>query len=54
MMMTVIMKVLKQSFADVLQNKDFEKFRKFHRKTTVLEFLCNKGADSKACNFIKN
>ena len=30
-----------------------EKFRKFHRKTTVLESLFNKVAGLKACNFIE-
>ena len=41
------LKSQKQSFADVLQNKFSEKFRKFHIKTTVLESLFQ------ACNFIK-
>ena len=45
---------IEESFADVLQNKYSQKFRKFHRKTPVLEFLFNKVAGPKACNFIKN
>ena len=32
----------KQSFADVLQNRYSQKFRKFHRKTPVLESLFSK------------
>ena len=38
----------------VLLNKDFQKFRKLHRKTSVFELLFNKVAGPKACNFIKN
>ena len=34
----------KQSFADVLQTRCSSKFRKFHRKTPVLESLFNKVA----------
>ena len=36
--------------ANVLQNKCFEKFRKFHRKTPVFEFLFNR----ELYNLIKN
>ena len=32
-------KLQKQSFADILQNRSFEKFRKFRIKTPVLESL---------------
>ena len=42
----------KQSFADFLQNRCSEKFRKFHRKTPILESLLNK-VGLKAWNFIK-
>ena len=35
----------KQSFANVLQNRCSEKFRKFYRKTYVLESLFDKVAD---------
>ena len=31
----------------------FKNFRKFHKKTPVLESLFNKAAGLKACNFIK-
>ena len=34
----------KEPFTDVLQNRCFEKFRKFHRKTPVLESHYNKVA----------
>ena len=34
--------LLKQSFADVLQNRRSLKFCKFHRKTSVLEHLLNR------------
>ena len=37
----------KQSFADVLQNSCFWKFRKFRRKKPVLESLFNKAAGLK-------
>ena len=37
-----------------LQKRGSLKFRKFNRKTPVLEFLFNKVAGLKACNFIKN
>ena len=46
-------KRLKQKFADVLQNSCSYKFRKFDRKTLVLESLLNIVAGLKACNFIK-
>ena len=36
------MKVQKQSFASVLQNKDSSTFRKFYWETPVLEFICKK------------
>ena len=49
MVMRIIMKIWKQSLEDVLQNRFSSKFRKFHRKTRVLEFLFNK-----FFNFIKN
>ena len=42
MMTGIIIKIWKQSFIDVLQNKSSLKFRKFHRKTPVLELLFNK------------
>ena len=32
----------KQSFADILQNRSYQKFRKFHWQTPVLEPLSNK------------
>ena len=38
----------KQSFADVLENRCSSKFRKFHRKTPMLECLFNKAAALKA------
>ena len=47
-----LMKIWKQSFADVLQNRFFKNFRKFYRKTPVLEFPFNKFAGPKAGNFI--
>ena len=43
----------KQSFADFLQNRCSWKFRKFHRKISMLESLFNKAAELKTCNFIK-
>ena len=43
----------KQSFTDVLQNRFSGKFRRFHRKTPVLEYLFNKVTGLKAGNFIK-
>ena len=43
----------KQLFADVVQNRCSENFYKFHRKKPVLEFLLNKVAGLKVCNFIK-
>ena len=46
-------KLQRQSFADILQNRSSKKFRKFHRKTAVLESLFNKVAGLKTCNFIK-
>ena len=38
----------KQSFADVLENRRSEKFRKFHKKRSILESLFKKVADLKA------
>ena len=38
----------KQPFADVLQNRCFQRFSKIHRKILVLESLFNKVADLKA------
>ena len=46
-------KLQKQSFADILQNSCSLKFRKFYRKTPVLQSLFNKVAGLKTCNFIK-
>ena len=43
----------KQSFAYSLQNRCSQKFRKFHKKTSMLESPFNKVAGLKACNFIK-
>ena len=37
----------KQSLADVLQSRYSLKFRKFHKKTPVLEFVFDKDADLK-------
>ena len=37
----------------ILQNRYSSKFRKFHKKTPVLESLFNKVAGLKVCNFIK-
>ena len=45
-------KLQKHSFADTLQNKCSQKFRKFHRKIPVLKSLFNKAADLKTCKFI--
>ena len=53
-MVRIIMKIIKQSFADVFQNRCSWEFCKFHRKAPVLELLFNKVAALKACNFIKN
>ena len=52
-MPSILLKLKKQPFVDVLQNRCSQKFRKFHRKTPVLESLFNKAAGLKACNFIK-
>ena len=46
--------VQKQPFPDVLPNSCSSKFRKFHRKTPVLESLFTKVADLKACNVIRD
>ena len=35
---------MKQSFENVLQNRRFEKFHKFYKKSLVLESLLNKVA----------
>ena len=43
----------RKSFADALQNRCYEKFRKFHRKLPVLESLFNKVAGLQVCNVIK-
>ena len=43
----------KQSFPDILQNRCYEKFHKFHRKASVLEYLFNKVVGLKTCNVIK-
>ena len=45
--------VEQQSFAYVLQNTCSWKFRKFHRKTPLLESVFKKVADPQACNFVK-
>ena len=45
--------IWKQPFADVPQSRCSQKFRKFHRKTAVLESLLNKASYLQACNFIK-
>ena len=42
-----------QSSGGVLQNRCSKRFCNIHRKTPVLEFLFNKVAGLKACNFIK-
>ena len=52
-------KLQKQSFADVLQNRCSKKFRKFHRKIPVLEYLFNKVAGLmvfflEVCEIFKN
>ena len=39
--------IQKQSFADVLQNRYSEKFRRFHRKAPALEYVFNKVAGVK-------
>ena len=45
----------KQSFADVLKNRCSQKFRKFYRKTPVLDsLLFNKVAGLQACEIFKN
>ena len=49
----ILMFLGKQSFGDVLQNTFSQKFRKFHRKTPVLESIFNKLTGLHACNFIK-
>ena len=43
----------KQSFEDILQNRCYQKLRKFYRKTAILVSLFTKAAGLKACNFIK-
>ena len=43
----------KQSFADLLQNRCFLKFRKFYRKARTLETLFNKVAVLQVFKFIK-
>ena len=50
---TIRKKLQKQSFADILQNRCSQKFRKFHRKITVLESLLSLYVGLKTCNFIK-
>ena len=40
-------------FADVLQNRCYNKFPDFHKKISVLEFLFNKVTGLMAYNFIK-
>ena len=40
-------------FADLLQNRFSKEFRKFHRKTPVLESLFNNVTGLQRCNFIK-
>ena len=47
------LQIQKQSFKDDFQNQCSLKFRKFHKKTPVLESLVNKVTDRKAYNFIK-
>ena len=42
------------AIANVLQNSCSKKFRKFHRKTPVLESLFDKVVSLKAHKFIKN
>ena len=43
----------KQPFADVIQNRCSQKFRKFHRKTSALESLFNKVVDLRPATLIK-
>ena len=43
----------KQPFADVIQNRCSQKFRKFHRKTPALKSLFNKVADLASATLIK-
>ena len=45
--------IQKQPFADILQNRCFYKFRKFHRKRPVLQSHFNQVARLKASYFIK-
>ena len=42
-----------EAVADLLQNRCSSKFRKFYKKTLVLESLFNKVAGRQACNFIE-
>ena len=48
-----LLKVQKQPFTGVLQNKCSLKFRNIRRKTSVLDFLFNKVAGLQTCNVIK-
>ena len=47
------LKLSEAATGDVLLKKVFLKFRKFQRKTLVLESLLNTVAVLRACNFIK-
>ena len=51
--MRITIKIWKQSFADVLQNRCSQTFRKFYRKTLVLEVFLNKLAGPKAATLLK-
>ena len=46
-------KVQKQPFVDVLQNRRSSTFRNIHRKIPVYESLFQTAAGQKVCNFIK-
>ena len=48
-----IVKDLQRNLADVRQNRCSQKFRKFHRKTPVLEPDFNKVARCQTCSFTK-
>ena len=43
----------KQPFANVFQNRCYQKFRNIHRKTSMLESVFNKVEGLKTCDFIK-